>query len=194
MARRVYYLEDRRSLQTRDEGYTNIKIDDRFAELCRNVPHKKKCIQRKDLHLKGDESSFVHSAVCKYLRKLSNRELKLFTGLDTIRIPYTQTKTIRNILIDSAVRCIYALSDEHLKKVYNCIPFSVHLHPSITLSAKDDELDSEEDERDWDCRPTTVGEVTKEDLDRELDEYFMRDPERYRQQLDREIDEYMSKG
>jgi len=179
MARHVYYLEDHRSHQIHDEGYTNVKIDDRFAKLCRNLPSKKR-VKRKDLHCR----------VCKYLRKLSNRELKLFTGLDTIRIPYSQTKTVRNILIQSAIRCVSGLSDDHLEKVYNCIPFSVHFRPSIA-PIKDSQRASKYDERDWDCRPTTIGEVTKEDLDRELDEYFMQDPERYRQQLDRELDEYM---
>jgi hypothetical protein len=196
-------------------------IGRRFAELSSNSSSGSRSFfsterYRERFEDNEDVVSYLHKLSIRELQILTGRDVAKMH-------PYHIRTTYRSDMIAEAKRCFHRLDSDKLQRLAKLVPFTVHIRkantsrvehrrrgkkrrPKLLASISSQSLSTtfvsdehvisitgEEDERDWDCRPTTVGEVTEEDLDRELDEYFRKDPERHKAVLDDEIDEYMAR-
>lgn len=136
---------------------------------------------------------------------ISIKGLEILTSRDQIPLHPSKRRftTYRNVLADEAAQSLEAMPDEKLREYANMIPFEVkitHAKPNYEPRYQEDSdpedfeysLD-ELDERDWDCRPSTSGEVTERQLDDELFDYFKRDPILARYKLDEDLREYFKK-
>lgn len=179
MSRSVFYSKD----------VCGKTINERFAEL---NPFWSNDLEKKPPA--NSDREFQTKKLVEHFHKLSVSELELLTSRDSVPMHWSKIRsTYRNALISEAADCLLNMTDVHLERVYLRLPFSVATHRSATLKRpKSTRSKSKKDERDWDCRPSTIGQVTEKELDRELEDYFLRDPDRFKAMLDAELEEYMS--
>ena len=160
-----------------------ISINDRFSSLSPSTDgvsrrfKTPKRYRRRVVKIEPSRKSKILD-ILTHCHTLGNRELEILAFRDLVKLRLYQVRsTYRDTLISETKEILHGLSDQQISSLYQKIPFSVERGQHPVEDLEEDLEDS--DERDWDCRPSTIGEVTEEELDQELEEYFSNDPRKH---------------
>lgn len=139
-----------------------------------------------------------HSVVAKIVNyaalELSDKELRILAF-------ETSKRTTRYELLRLVSEMLGKMTRGHLDQIAEAVPFTPRKSQSKRTRKnrrrprkQRAQVPEKWADHDEDCRPSTFGEVTKEELDRELEEYMEQYPEQKRANIERELEEYFEQN
>jgi len=128
------------------------------------------------------------SKLSAYLPNLSTRELELLAGCSNFGLPRPLVNSpYRSVLIRKVIEGLDVFEDCRLEAICKKIPFRVYTEPTSKSCGQPTAKRHR-------TRRTRKPKLTTKQLDRELEQYFRRDPVRYAAILDLELEEYFRTG